>query len=94
MSNTLVFKNKLVQDLYDHVNSSQVANLDHVDHITTSLLPYINAVITDPEAYIEAKTWSEFYGVSSHIDDGGKKACGRLDNNASMCFSLWMYIYH
>jgi hypothetical protein len=89
----LVFKNKLVQDLYDRANSKQVAKLDNTDTIKEALLPYITPVIKDITAYSEATVWPEFRGVSRQIETG-EKEFKRMDPITSMCFSLWMNIYH
>jgi hypothetical protein len=88
-----VFKNKLVQDLYDRAHSKQVAALKHTDTIKEALLPYITQVINDAVAYSEATTWSEFRGVSHQVETG-EKEFEKMDPITSMCFSLWMYIYH
>jgi hypothetical protein len=89
----LVFKNKLVQDLYDHAKSKEVAVLKHTDTIKEALLPYITLVINDAAAYSEATTWSEFRGVSRQVETG-EKEFDRMDPLTSMCFALWMNIYH
>jgi hypothetical protein len=88
-----VFKNKLVQNLYDRAYSKQVAVLKHTDTIKEALLPYITLVINDAAAYSEATTWTEFRAVSRQVETG-KKEFDRMDSLSSMCFALWMNIYH
>ena len=88
-----VFSNKLVKDLYDRAHSSEVAHIDYIPDIVAALLPYINQVINDPNAYAEAKTWNEFYYVAQQIETGHKQFL-RMDPESSMCFALWMSIHH
>lgn len=89
----LVFKNKVVQDLYDRAHSKEVAELKHTDTIKEALLPYITPVINDVAAYSEATTWSEFRAISHQVETG-EKEFKLMDPITSMCFALWMNIYH
>ena len=88
-----VFSNNHVLDLYNLAHSDEVANMKHVQDITNALLPYIKRVIADPSAYSEAKNWSEFYYVV-HQHETGELVFKLMDADSSMCFSLWMGIYH
>lgn len=88
-----IFKNRLVQDLYDVVNSPQCARLRTTEEICGALLPYITPIINDPIAYSEAVTWPAFYGVKHHIETG-EKEFKKLDPLTSMCVSIYFYIYH
>jgi hypothetical protein len=93
IENKHIFKNKLVQDLYDVVNSHQVARLRNTDEIRSALLRYITPIINDPVAYSEATIWPAFYGVKHHIETG-EKEFKKLDPLTSMCVSIYFYIYH
>ncbi len=88
-----IFKNRLVQDLYDVVNSPQAARLRTTDEIRSAFLPYITPIINDPIAYSEATTWPAFHGVKYHIETGEKEFT-KLDPLTSMCVGIYFYIYH
>jgi hypothetical protein len=88
-----VFQNEAVRELYDRAHSNICANLETATDIKNYLLPYVSAVATDPVAYEEAITHNEFISIRSHTRDnvlGFKK----MDMMTSLCFTIWMYIYH
>jgi hypothetical protein len=88
-----IFNNRLVQDLYNVVNSPQAARLRTTDEIRGAFLPYITPIINDLVAYAEATTWHPFSGVKHHIETG-EKEFKKLDPLTSMCVSIYFYIYH
>ena len=87
------FNNTKVQKLYDIAHSREVALLENTADIKNILLPLINDVINDTDAYFEAKKWNEFNGIVKHIEENDIMFI-RMDEEASMCFSLYMFIYH
>ncbi len=93
-STNLQFKNSKVQELYDLANSELVANLKNTNDIREALLPLIQEIVNNQEAYIEAKDkWYAFKGVSNHYDLNLKEF-KQMDFESSVCFSLYMYMYH
>jgi hypothetical protein len=98
MTETYNFKNQILMRLYETVNSSIVANIKTVDAIHAVLYPYIRAVIDDKEAYEEgiSSGWQPFKAIKDHVEgyNTGYKDFLRMDQNTSMSFSLFMYIYH
>ncbi len=94
MNTHITFNNTKVQTLYNLANSSPVANLKNTTDIKNALLPYINDVINDTEAYLEAREkWDAFHSVVNHVEKQ-EITFTRMDYDTSMCFSLFMYIYH
>ncbi len=94
MNTDITFNNTKVQKLYNLANSSPVAKLENTTDIKNALLPYINDVINDTEAYLEAREkWGAFYSVVKHVEKQ-ENTYIRMDYDTSMCFSLYMYIYH
>jgi hypothetical protein len=93
MNQIVNFKNPTLQKLYDISHSSEVANLKNTTDIKNVLLPLINDVINDTNAYFEAREWSEFSPVIQHVEMNNSMYI-RMDYEESMCFSLFMYIYH
>jgi hypothetical protein len=93
MNSLIKFNNFKVQALYDISHSSYVANLKNTTDIKHALLPLIKYVIDDKEAYTEAREWNEFSPVVAHVEKE-KKEFIRMNYEESMCFSLFMYIYH
>jgi hypothetical protein len=95
MNTDITFKNTKVQKLYNLAHSRPVAQLKHTTDIKNALLPYINDVINDTDAYLEAREkWDMFnYSVVTHVEKQ-ETTYIRMDNETSMCFSLYMYIYH
>ena len=94
MTENYIFKNQTLMRLYETVNSKIVANLKNTEHIHAVLYPYIKAVIDDNEAYQEGQlsSWYPFRAITDHIS--GKKDFERMNQEASVSFSLYMYIYH
>ena len=93
MSTTHKFTNSFLQRLHEIVNSSTVANLKTTSDIYNVLYPYVRAVIDNPAAYEESKTSSIYKCISQHIETK-ISTYERMDLNVSMCFTLYMYIYH
>ena len=95
MNTDITFKNTKVQKLYNLAHSGPVSQLKHTTDIKNALLPYINDVINDTDAYLEAREkWDMFnYSVVTHVEKQ-ETTYIRMDNETSMCFSLYMYIYH
>jgi hypothetical protein len=95
MNTDITFKNIKVQTLYNLANSYPVAKLVNTTDIKNALLPYINDVINNSEAYLEAREkWDAFnYSVVTHVEKQ-EITYVRMDYDTSMCFSLYMYIYH
>ncbi len=90
----LKFNNSKVQELYVLANSELVANLKNTNDIRELLFPLIQEIVNNPEAYTEAKdNWYAFKGVSNHYDLNLKEF-KRMDFESSVCFSLYMYMYH
>jgi hypothetical protein len=88
------FNNFKVQTLYDISHSNYVASLKNTTDIKNALLPLIKYVIDDKEAYAEAKQWDAFnYSVINHIENKNNMYV-KMGFEESMCFSLFMYIYH
>ncbi len=94
MNTYITFNNTKVQTLYNVANSSPVAKLKNTADIKNALLPYINDVINDTGAYLEAREkWDAFIAVVNHVEKQ-EKTYIRMDYDTSICFSLYMYIYH
>ena len=93
MNTHITFKNTKVQTLYNVAHSGPVAQLKHTTDIKNALLPYINDVINDTDAYLEAREWKEFYPVIEHVEHN-INIYKLMDYETSMCFSLYMFIYH
>jgi hypothetical protein len=95
MNPIINFNNINAQTLYTIANTSTVGSLKHTTDIKNILLPLIKNVINDSEAYSEARTkWDAFnYSVVTHVEKEIKEFI-RMDYEESMCFSLFMYIYH
>ncbi len=94
MNTHITFNNIKVQTLYNLANSSPVAKLENTTDIKNVLLPYINDVINDTDAYLEAREkWNAFTSVINHVEKQ-EKTYIRMDYDTSMCISLYMYIYH
>ena len=56
--------------------------------------PLIQEIVNNQDAYTEAKeNWYAFKGVSNHYDLNLKEF-KRMDFESSVCFSLYMYMYH
>jgi hypothetical protein len=94
MNADIKFNNSSVQTLYNIAHSKTVANLQNTEDIKNVLLPLINDVINDTEAYLEARTkWNAFSSVVDHVEKQ-EKTYVRMDYDSSISFSLYMYIYH
>ena len=91
--NSIKFNNDKVQKLYDISHSDTVANLKNPTDIKNILLSLINDIIFDTDAYLEARKWKNFNAVIQHIENDNN-IFNRMDFDTSICFSLWMYIYH
>lgn len=88
----LRFVNNKLQSLYDRVYSQEVAALNTTDDIYNTLHELIEAVVSDPRAMDEAKTWNEFRTVLDH--QNGRQEFLQMNFYVSRAFSLWMYVYH
>ncbi len=94
MNTHIAFNNIKVQTLYNLANSVPIAKLESTADIKNALLPYINDVINDSDAYLEAREkWTAFSSVVNHVEKQ-ENTYVRMDYDTSMCFSLYMYIYH
>ena len=93
MSQSRIFTNSFLQRLNEVANSQSVANLKTTSDIYNVLYPYVRAVIDNPDAYEESKTSSIYKCISEHHETK-ISTYERMDLNVSMCFTLYMYIYH
>ncbi len=93
MSETKTFNNIILQRLHEVANSNLVANLKTPNDICDVIYPYVRAVIDDVNAYEESKTSYVYKCISSHIESN-IPYYKLMDFNTSMCFTLYMYIYH
>jgi hypothetical protein len=93
MSQTHTFNNNILQLLHEVANSKLVANLKTANEIRDILYPYVREVINDSSAYEESKTSYIYKCISSHVESGIPEY-KRMDFETSMCFTLYMYIYH
>ncbi len=89
------FQSNKVKELYDVLHSKQVTEFCKTPlEITENILPSLQNVINDPEAYQEAKNkWDHFSCIVDHIENG-KKIFDHFDDNVALCFSLYAYTYH
>jgi hypothetical protein len=93
MEHNRIFINQKVQALYDLCYTEPIAKLNSTIEICNIFLPLVQLILDDPDAYNEAKTWNDFYGVIEQ-NENKTKLYPAMDFNSSMCFSLWSYIYH
>jgi hypothetical protein len=93
MEHSRIFINQKVQTMYNLCYTEPVAKLNSTNEITNIFLPGIQLILDDPDAYSEAKTWDDFSGVIDQ-NENKTKLFPAMDFNSSMCFSLWVYIYH
>ena len=93
MSELHTFKNNILQLLHEVLNSKLVANLKTPTDICNVIYPYVRAVIDDSSAYEESKTSYIYKCISVHFESGIPEY-KRMDLETSMCFTLYMYIYH
>ena len=90
----IVFEHAAAQALYDNANSQAFADLLVPNEMRDFILPYVQSVIQDQEAYAEASSkWHEFRTVDEQLKTE-KPMIVTLDLNTSICTSLWLYIYH
>lgn len=98
MTENYNFQNTKLKALYETVNSPIVGRIKTTDTIHEVLYPYIKEVIDDKEAYQEglSSDWYPFKAIKDHVEGyhTGYKDFKLLDQDASMSFSLYMYIYH
>jgi hypothetical protein len=93
MSQTHTFNNNILQRLHEVANSTVVANLKTATEICNILYPYVREVIDDPYAYEESKTSPIYKSISKHVESGLPEF-KRMNLDTSMCFTLYMNIYH
>ena len=93
MSDTEIFSFNALKQLDEVIKSSTVANLKTANDIHDVIYPYVRAVIDDVDAYEESKTSYIYKCISLHIESG-ESVYNRMDLETSMCFTLYMYIYH
>jgi hypothetical protein len=93
MSHIHNFNNNILQMLHEVANSKLVANLKSPTEICDVLYPYVRAVIDDPDAYEESKKFPIYKCISEHVQSGLPEY-KRMGLETSMCFTLYMYIYH
>ena len=87
------FNNDNLQELYNVANSNEFAACQRPIDMYHHIIVYIKAVLYDKDALEEAKNWSQFRSISSQLN--GERMFGSiLDLDISLCFGLWMFIYH
>jgi len=92
--NNMKFDNECVQTLYDKIHSYEVSQLKTTNEIHNALIADILNVINNKDGYKEACTkWQAFVSISEHIVYN-QSTFKQMDFYTSMCFTLWMYIYH
>jgi hypothetical protein len=93
MSESHTFNNNILQLLHEVVTSRLVADLKTPTDICDVLYPYVRSVIDDENAYEESKKSYVYKCISNHVESGLPEY-KRMDFETSMCFTLYMYIYH
>ena len=92
---SLTFNNQNLQELYNIANSSTFASLQRIDDIYSTLIVPLKIVLLDDEAIQESEKWSEFRSITHEHDfKTQKKMFDHLSFDVSMCFGLYMFIYH
>lgn len=92
-SNNHIFKNVVVQKLYDILHSVDLSLMKNTTEIYYVLNPLIQNVINNEEAYSELYDYNVFTPIIEHIDND-KKYFKKMDFAESMSFALWMNVYH
>jgi hypothetical protein len=89
------FQSKKVKQLYNVLKSTEVAEYCKTPlELTNVIYPALQNVINDTKAYQDAKNnWDNFSCIVSHLENN-YKIFGHLDDKVSMCFSLYMCLYH
>jgi hypothetical protein len=91
----MTFNNQNLQELYNIAYSSTFASLQRINDIYTTLIVQLKIVLLDDEAIQESKKWSEFHSIiHEHNFNTQKKIFNHLSFDVSMCFGLYMCIYH
>jgi hypothetical protein len=88
-----MFKNIILQRLDNVVNSSLISNLTKINDICDILYPYVSAVIDNVDAYEESKTSNIYKCIGQHVEKC-KPQFIKMNLNDSMCFSIYMNVYH
>ena len=88
------FQHKVLQALYNKLNSYEGFQLRDIKTIHDTIYPLLEEVIRDNDAYTEAVfNWPLFQLVIDVVENG-KKEFIRLTDSESMCYSLWWHTDH
>jgi hypothetical protein len=87
------FSSNILTQLNDIINSPIVANLKTPNDIRDVVYPYVRAVIDYASAYEESKTSYVYKYIGEHIESN-MPHYKLMDLNTSMCFTLYMCVYH
>ena len=93
LDNNHIFCNVVLQKLYDTLYSTEVSMMKNTTEIFYVLHPLILDVINNIIAYDELRQYNIFTPIVEHIEYD-KKYFKNMDLDESMCFAMWMNVYH